>query len=42
MNCEVVITFREGKYVLDFVAGFEHVHAEVNRKGTCEMELLAK
>ena len=41
MNCEVVITFREGKYVLDFITGFEHVHAEVNRKGDYEMELLA-
>lgn len=41
MNCEVVIAFREGRYVLDFITGFEHGHAEANRKGNCKMELLA-
>lgn len=41
MNCEVVISFREGCYILDFVTGFVNVRAEVNRKGACEMQLLA-
>lgn len=27
MNCEVVICFREGRYVLDFITGFEHARA---------------
>lgn len=41
MNCEVMLAFKEGRYVLDFVTRFEHVHAEVDRKGNCEMQLLA-
>ena len=41
MNCEVMVVFKEGRYVLDFITGFEHVHAEVNRKGDCKMQLLA-
>ncbi len=41
MKCEVIIAFKEGKYVLDFVTGFEHIHAEVNHKGNCKMQLLA-
>lgn len=40
MNCEVMLAFKEGRYVLDFVTGFEHIHAEVDRKGNCEMQLL--
>ena len=36
-----MLAFKEGRYVLDFVTGFEHVHAEVDRKGNCEMQLLA-
>lgn len=41
MNCEVMVVFKESRYVLDFITGFEHVHAEVNRKGDCKMQLLA-
>lgn len=40
MNCENVIAFREGRYVLDFTTGFEHVYAEVNRKGNYKIQLL--
>lgn len=40
MNCEVAVRFRDGRYVLDFVTGFENVHAEVNHKGNCEIQLL--
>lgn len=40
MNCVVVISFRESRYILDSVTDFEYVYAEVNRKGNCEMQIL--
>lgn len=40
MNCEIVIAFTESGYVLDFITGFEHVYAEVNRKGNCKTQLI--
>ena len=39
MNCEVVISLRENRYILDFVTGFERIHAEVDGKGNCEMKI---
>ena len=30
MNCEIMIPFREGRYVLDFILGFEHVYTKRN------------
>lgn len=40
MNCEVLISCRDDKYVLDFITGFEQIHAEVDSKGNCEMQIL--
>ena len=37
MNCEVYISFKENKFVLDFITGFERIHAEVDKKGNCEL-----
>lgn len=42
MNCEVLINFKEGSYVLDFITGFERIHAEVNRQGGCEIQIFQK
>ncbi len=39
MNCEVMIRFEEDKCVLDFLTGFEAIHAEVDQNGICEMEI---
>ena len=39
MNCESVIRFVDGKYVLDFFTGFESVHVEVDVKGKCSIEI---
>lgn len=33
MNCESTIRFRDKKYVLEFVTGFERIIAEVDKKG---------
>lgn len=40
MNCESVITYADGRYFIDFFTGFEHVHAEVDAKGKCEIEVI--
>ena len=42
MNCEVMIEFKNNKYFLEFITGFERVHAEVDSKGNCEMEIWEK
>lgn len=39
MNCEVVIAHSDDKYRLDFITGFEEVHAEVDINGSCELEV---
>ena len=39
MNCESRIYFRDGKYCIDFLTGFEHVHAEVDKAGRCEIRV---
>lgn len=41
MNCEVVIAHSDDKYRLDFVTGFEEVHAEIDTNGSCELEVAA-
>ena len=41
MNCEVVIAHSDDKYRLDFITGFEEVHAEVDINGSCELEVAA-
>ena len=33
MNCEVVFTYRDDRYYLDFETGFETVSAVVDQKG---------
>lgn len=42
MRCEIVIALRNNKYLLDFFTGFERVHVEVDVRGNCEIEILAK
>ena len=32
MNCEVMLAFKEGRYVLDFVTRLDHVHSDLDRK----------
>ena len=40
MTSEVMIHFRQDMYVLDFITGFERIHAEVDPKGYCVMQVL--
>lgn len=41
MNCEVVISSRNNRYNLDFLTGFERIHAEVDIKGNCDISVIA-
>ena len=40
MNCESRICIRNGRYHIDFLTGFEKVHAEVDRRGRCEISVI--
>ena len=42
MNCESRIRVKSGKYLIDFLTGFERVHAEVDQRGKCEIWLVEK
>ena len=33
MNCESTIRFRDKKYILEFITGFERIIAEVDKRG---------
>lgn len=37
MNCESKIYYQNGRYMIEFLTGFERVHAEVDRKGRCKI-----
>lgn len=39
MNCEVLISFRDHKYILDFITGFEQICVEVDSQGECKMQM---
>ena len=42
MNCESRIRVKNGKYLIDFLTGFERVHAEVDQRGKCEIWLVER
>ena len=37
MNCESKIRVENGRYLIDFLTGFEHVHTEVDQRGKSEI-----
>lgn len=37
MNCESKIYHQNCRYLIEFLTGFERVHAEVDRKGRCKI-----
>ena len=37
MNCESKIYHQNGRYLIEFLTGFERVHAEVDWKGKCKI-----
>ena len=37
MNCESKIRVENGRYLIDFLTGFEHVHTEVDQRSKSEI-----